>query len=155
MTTPGDGTQQDPPTARRTILRWLIRGFLSLWGAGAAAVGISFLKAPDPEKRPSEGRVRCGPFSTLEVGAARFVRHGTDPLLVVRASSTEVQAFSAICTHLRCVLAWEAEGKRFACPCHAGAFDQSGNVLAGPPTTPLQRYPAEVRTDEIVVRLHG
>lgn len=150
-----DDTPQEVSPGRRSMLRWLMRGFLSLWAAGAAAVGISFLKAPRGEERPSEGRIRCGPLNSLAVGEARFIRHGTDPLLVVRASESEVQAFSAICTHLRCVLRWEADTSRFACPCHAGAFDQNGNVLAGPPRRPLRRIAAEVRAGEIVVNLHG
>ncbi|HXI04459.1 MAG TPA: Rieske (2Fe-2S) protein [Candidatus Saccharimonadales bacterium] len=136
-------------------MRWLIRGFLSLWAAGAAIVGVSFLKAPRSEESPGEGRVKCGSLSTLQIGEARFIRHGTDPFLVVRASKDEVQAFSAICTHLRCVLKWEADARRFVCPCHAGAFDLNGNVLAGPPQRPLPQYAAEVRSGEIIVRIHG
>ena len=31
---------------RRSVLRWLIGGFLSLWGLGAGGVVISFLRAP-------------------------------------------------------------------------------------------------------------
>ena len=147
--------QADQPTKRRRFLEWMIGAFLSLWGLGAAAVAISFLKAPGAEERPSEGRVRCGSFSALPVGGARFIRHGAGPLLVVRASVTEVQAFSAICTHLRCVLEWDEETKTILCPCHAGSFDRRGNVLSGPPTRPLRQYTAEVRADEIVVRLLG
>jgi hypothetical protein len=97
--------EQGPSSSgRRNLLTWLIRGFLSLWGLGAAAVGVSFLRAPKAEERPSEGRVNCGPFSSLEIGEARFIRHGSAPLIVLRASETEAQAFSAICTPLRCVL---------------------------------------------------
>lgn len=148
--------EQGPSSSgRRNLLTWLIRGFLSLWGLGAAAVGVSFLRAPKAEERPSEGRVNCGPFSSLEIGEARFIRHGSAPLIVLRASETEAQAFSAICTHLRCVLKWEQETGSFLCPCHAGSFDRNGNVVAGPPTRPLPRYGAEVRSDEIVVRLHA
>ena len=138
---------------RRSVLRWLVRGFLSLWGLAAAGVGISFLKAPDAGERPSESTVKCGAFSTLAVGSARFIRHGTDPLFVVRASETEVVALSAICTHLRCVLQWDDEARIIRCPCHAGSFDKSGNVLSGPPPRPLRTHPAEVRADEIVVRV--
>jgi cytochrome b6-f complex iron-sulfur subunit len=140
---------------RRRFLEWLIGGFLSLWGLGAALVGVSFLKAPGAERRPSEGRVKCGSLSSLPVGAARFIRHGAGPLLVVRASEDQVQAFSAICTHLRCVLEWDEETRTILCPCHAGAFDRRGNVLSGPPTRPLRQYAAEVRADEIVVHLLG
>ena len=135
------------------MLRWMVRGFLSLWGLGAAGVGISFLKAPESSERPGENKVRCGPLSTLPVGSARFVRHGTEPLFVVRDSETEVIALSANCTHLRCVLQWDDATRTIRCPCHAGSFDRTGNVLSGPPPRPLKSYPAEVRADEIVVSL--
>jgi cytochrome b6-f complex iron-sulfur subunit len=150
----GDG-KKSPSTKRRSFLEWLIGGFLSLWGLGAAAVSISFIKAPGTEKRPSEGRVDCGPVESLPVGGARFIRHGTGPLLVVRASEEQIQAFSAICTHLRCVLKWDEGTQTILCPCHAGSFDRRGNVLAGPPTRSLRQYPAEVRAGEIVVFLQS
>jgi len=148
-----EGAGPIPRPRRRAFLEWLIGGFLSLWGIGAAAVGISFLKAPGAEKRPSEGRVKCGPLASLPVGAARFIRHGTGPLLVVRAGDDQVQAFSAVCTHLRCVLRWDEATQAILCPCHAGSFDRRGNVLSGPPARSLRQYPAEVRGGEIVVHL--
>jgi cytochrome b6-f complex iron-sulfur subunit len=155
MNTDAGDTGTKSSTGRRTFLGWLSRGFLSLWGLGAAAVGISFLKAPGAEERPSERMVRCGAFSSIPVGGARFVRHGAGPLLVVRVSESQVQAFSAICTHLRCVLEWDDGTRTILCPCHAGAFDRHGNVLAGPPTRPLREYAAEVRADEVIVHLLG
>lgn len=149
-------TPPDPPAVapidRRSALAWLVRGFLSLWALGAGAVGIAFLKAPEREKRPGEGLVRCGPFSTLAVGEARFVRHGAEPLHVIRVSETQILALPAICTHLRCVLKWNASRQTFDCPCHNGAFDKNGNVLSGPPTRPLAPYRAEIQADEVVVR---
>ena len=141
------------PLERRRAVQWLIRGFLSLWGLGAAAVGAAFLKAPSPERRPEEGVVRCGSLSSLPVGDTRFVPHGTTPLFVVRSSSTEIGAVSAICTHLRCIIKWSRDTRRFVCPCHAGAFDADGNVLFGPPKSALRQYPAEVRADEIIVHI--
>lgn len=51
-------------------------------------------------------------------------------------------AFSAKCTHMGCLvdatMAATADGKNtFDCPCHGGQFDDAGQVLRGPPTTPL------------------
>jgi cytochrome b6-f complex iron-sulfur subunit len=150
-------TDRNGPTGeglpRRGALGYLIRGFLSLWGLGAAAVGISFLKAPAAERRPTEGVIRCGPFAALAVGEARFVRHGSEPFYVVRVSETQVLALPAVCTHLRCVLKWDRPSQSFLCPCHDGAFDRQGNVLSGPPRRPLVPYRAEVQGGEIVVRL--
>jgi cytochrome b6-f complex iron-sulfur subunit len=142
----------EEPMERRTAMEWLIKGFLSLWALGAAAVGASFLKAPEQEKRPNEGLVRCGPFSSLAVGDARFIRHGSDPIYVIRISDTQVLALPAVCTHLRCILKWNPPTQTFLCPCHNGAFDRNGNVLSGPPTRPLAPYRADVQADEIVVR---
>ena len=133
-------------------MAWLAGGFLSLWGLGAAGVGISFLRAPEAEKRPSEGLVKCGSFSSLAVGEARFIRHGSTPIYVVRASETEVVALPAICTHLRCILKWNPGTGQFLCPCHQGAFDRNGNVLHGPPSRALAPYAADIQADEIVVR---
>ena len=51
-------------------------------------------------------------------------------------------AFSGKCTHMGCsinaTMAATADGKNtFDCPCHGGQFDDGGQVLRGPPTTPL------------------
>ncbi|HZI93941.1 MAG TPA: Rieske (2Fe-2S) protein [Patescibacteria group bacterium] len=145
--------QDGPGQGRRSALRWLIGGFLSLWGLGAAAVALSFLRAPTSARRAGEGQVRCGSFSGLPVGAARLVRHGAEPLFVLRVSDTEALALSAVCTHLRCVLTWDDAKKTILCPCHAGSFDRNGNVLSGPPTRALRQFAAEVRADEILVHL--
>ena len=138
---------------RRGVLVWLIRGFLSLWAMVAAVVVGLFVKAPRHDERGGRGLVRCGTLSTLPVGEARFVQHGASPIFVVRAAENEVLAVSAVCTHVRCILKWNRAGRSFVCPCHAGAFDQQGNVLSGPPPRPLPQYRVEVRSDEIVVHV--
>jgi len=136
---------------RRGALKWLTRAFLALWIPAAGAVAASFLKAPSSETRPGERQVRAGTLSSLAVGEARMVRHGSEPLFVVRVAQNQVIAVTAICTHLRCVLRWERDSGIFRCPCHDGTFDRAGNVLSGPPKKPLRQYTAEVRADEIIV----
>jgi Rieske Fe-S protein len=42
------------------------------------------------------------------------------------------------CTHLGCPVTTAGAG--FACPCHGGAFDPIGQVTAGPPARPLDRF---------------
>jgi cytochrome b6-f complex iron-sulfur subunit len=135
-------TEKVPDPERRGALVWLFRGFLALWAPAAAGMAASFLKAPSPENRPGEKMLRGGPMSSIAVGDARLVRHGTEPVYVVRVSEDQVVAVSAICTHLRCVVKWNRE---------SGTFDRGGNVLSGPPKKPLPQFPAEVRADEIVI----
>jgi cytochrome b6-f complex iron-sulfur subunit len=148
---PGSGAP--PAVERRGVLVWLVRGFLSLWALGVAGVAAAFLKPPDDRDRPGEGVIRCGTLSSLPVGDARFVRHGESPIFVVRPTETELIALPAVCTHMRCILKWNRPGKSFLCPCHAGAFDQSGNVISGPPPRALAHLRADVHADEIVVRV--
>jgi Rieske Fe-S protein len=66
-----------------------------------------------------------------------------------------VRALSSVCTHLGCRVAFDAESKRFACPCHGGFYDVQGQVVAGPPPAPLAALDARavVDRDEVMVRV--
>lgn len=136
---------------RRGFMKWMARGFLALWAPAAGIMGASFLRAPEHGPRLGERQIRAGSLSSLAVGEARFVRHGTEPVYVVRLGESKVLAVSGNCTHVRCVLHWNREDETFRCPCHDGAFDKTGNVLSGPPKRPLQQYRTEIRSDEIIV----
>lgn len=59
---------------------------------------------------------------------------------VVRAKEGYFYAMSAVCTHLGCITAWEADEDIIACPCHGSRFDREGNVIHGPAPQPLARF---------------
>ena len=63
------------------------------------------------------------------------------PVLVRRDSDKDFVCFSTSCPHLGCAVSWDALSNRFKCACHGGAFDRDGNVIAGPPPSPLPRLP--------------
>jgi len=60
-------------------------------------------------------------------------------------------AFNAICTHLGCVVKWRESLKQFVCPCHAGKFNIKGEVLAGPPPSPLELLPVSETPEKVIV----
>ncbi len=60
--------------------------------------------------------------------------------------------FSSRCTHLGCAVHWESSVSRFQCPCHGGAYDPHGKVVAGPPPLPLRRLDAELRDGKVWIR---
>ena len=49
--------------------------------------------------------------------------------------------FSSICPHLGCRYQWQADAKRFICPCHGSQFGIQGNKLAGPAPRGLDPLP--------------
>jgi rieske iron-sulfur protein len=85
-----------------------------------------------------------------------LVRLGPDELDAdTRARSADgVVAYSGVCTHAGCdVTLWQAETRRFRCPCHESEFDprDGGRVVGGPAPRRLPRLPLKVVDDAIVV----
>ena len=73
--------------------------------------------------------------------------------VMVFDDGTQLYAFSAVCTHLGCLVHWDGATKRFICPCHHGVYDVEGNVVSGPPPRPLQRIKVTTEGDQVFVFL--
>jgi glycine/D-amino acid oxidase-like deaminating enzyme len=70
-------------------------------------------------------------------GEARVVRAGLGKIGVYRDDDGRVHAVSLRCTHLGCLLHFNAAESTWDCPCHGSRFDVDGQVLAGPAVHPL------------------
>ena len=71
------------------------------------------------------------------------------PTLAVRKNG-QLLGFSAVCTHLGCVVRWNETSGWIECPCHGGRFDLRGQVLTGPPPSGLDAIPLKIEGDRIV-----
>lgn len=138
---------------RRRFLKWLGRGFLSLWGLGFAWVIASFLKPPQSRRSLAERVIKVGPLDSLPVGGAKLVRHGREPIFVIREDEQTLVGLAGVCTHLHCVLDWDEKQRLLDCPCHEGAFDVNGNVIKGPPLRPLERFRVETQLGQVYIHL--
>lgn len=114
-------------------------------------------KGAEPRSKPSpsaptltssapipNGSIGVGPSSSVPVlGAAGFLNPFDDsPCYAVRPGEGELKAFSAICTHMGCVVAFVESDKTFQCPCHGSIFEAfTGKVVQGPATIPLPEIP--------------
>jgi glycine/D-amino acid oxidase-like deaminating enzyme/nitrite reductase/ring-hydroxylating ferredoxin subunit len=71
-------------------------------------------------------------------GEGRLVDLEDGTAAVYRASDGALQAVSAECTHMGCVVAWNPAEGTWDCPCHGSRFAVDGAVLEGPATRPLE-----------------
>jgi glycine/D-amino acid oxidase-like deaminating enzyme/nitrite reductase/ring-hydroxylating ferredoxin subunit len=72
-------------------------------------------------------------------GTAAVLRHGHRRTAVYRDTAGDVHAVSARCTHLGCMLRFNAAETSWDCPCHGSRFDVDGAVLEGPAVAALAR----------------
>jgi glycine/D-amino acid oxidase-like deaminating enzyme/nitrite reductase/ring-hydroxylating ferredoxin subunit len=73
----------------------------------------------------------------IATGQGAIVRDGVAPVAVYRDEQGRLHERSAICTHLGCVVHWNAGEKSWDCPCHGSRFGIDGAVLNGPAKSAL------------------
>ncbi|MEV7196466.1 FAD-dependent oxidoreductase [Streptomyces sp. NPDC093510] len=74
----------------------------------------------------------------IPAGAGAVVRVEGRRCAVHRDKSGALHAVSARCTHLGCLVAFNAAETTWECPCHGSRFATDGSVLQGPATRPLE-----------------
>ena len=69
--------------------------------------------------------------------------------MLVHLQSGDFVAYSAICTHQGCTVAYN--NGQLACPCHGSVFDPAHGaaVVNGPAQRPLPQIPVAVRGGEV------
>ena len=50
----------------------------------------------------------------------------------------QLHTYSAVCTHLGCIVTWNNSEKSFDCPCHGSRFSPTGRVINGPANNALE-----------------
>ena len=143
---PYEAAGEDEVT-RREFARYLVAG------AGVMAAGNLGIAAWTQLRTINTGEPReLIPLADVAIGDTHLFRYPTDadPAILLRMADREVVAFSQKCTHLGCVVYFEADEDRWHCPCHEGNFDtRTGAVISGPPPRPLGRIDVEIRDDTI------
>lgn len=135
--------------SRRTLVDWLLAGGLFTWLAGFI-VPVTCYLWPVQRRGPAAQSASAGKASEFAEWQAKIVAVNAQPIIVVRTPQG-FRAFSALCTHLGCVVVWEGERRQIACPCHAGFFDANGRVVSGPPPRPLAEHAVAVVNGEVMV----
>lgn len=139
-------TDSGIPVTRRRVLKGVL-GVLGAIGLGNMIYAISRFWTPGAG---GQSAVEIALSEIPEGGSFPF-QYGGTPGMLFRGEDGTFKALSLVCTHMACIVSWNAEKKEFYCPCHEGFFDGEGKVLSGPPPAPLERWQVEVRGEKVVV----
>lgn len=141
-------------TTRRSLIKGLLGFSIIATLGGVLAPIIGYLWPPARRTGVEGSRVRVASLTELQVAGGLVVPVESRPLVLTVTDDGQVHAFSAICPHLGCVVAWEQAGNYILCPCHDGRFNaQTGAVISGPPPSPLPPVDVFVSGDDVLVTL--
>jgi cytochrome b6-f complex iron-sulfur subunit len=138
------------PEPRRNVIFWIL-------GGGFISSLVSFLYPvfrflnPPAVSEAAVNEVVDGTAQSLAPNNGKIVRFGTQPVLLIRLTETDWRAFSAVCTHLGCIVQYDPARRLIWCACHNGMYNLQGQVISGPPPKPLQEYVVHLRNDEVVI----
>ena len=103
-----------------------------------------------PAQQPAKaaGTV-LGAASEIPVGGGKI--YTAAKVVVTQPARGQYKAFSAVCTHVGCIMSEVANGT-IDCPCHGGQFKiTNGAVVAGPPPSPLPSRQVKVVNGQVVL----
>ena len=137
--------------SRRSFLDW----FLATSG-GALFISIfyplaRYLIPPQVEESTSRTVTLSIKPEEIKPKSGHIFRFGSHPGILVRTPGEELRAFTAVCTHLACIVQYRPDLNHIWCACHNGHFNLDGKNIAGPPPRPLEKYEVNVRGDRVVV----
>ena len=153
--------EKDPGHITRT--RFMTGVAIAAGGVMTAAIlvpVVGFAVADNFDEEPAQW-VDAGPMSDFPEGETSSIAiSGPDPeadrRAFVRFRDGDIVCIWNRCTHLGCPVSYSAGGDVYACPCHGGAYNSVGQVTAGPPVRPLDRFDWKVVTadgEDVATRL--
>jgi Rieske Fe-S protein len=131
---PGGGTSPTPATSMMATQSAAAAGGQSAGGQSAS--------------EPSMGTV-LGDVKDIPVGSG--VIYTAEKVVVTQPVKGEYHAFSAVCTHVGCILNKIADGT-IDCPCHGSEFKiTNGAVVTGPAPTALPKKKIKIADGKVML----
>lgn len=137
---------------RRRLLKQLLGFAVVSTVVGALTPIIGYLWPPKTSNVGDIAPTMIGAVDEYPLGVGKVLAVNNQPVIVVNTEQG-IRAYSAICTHLGCVvLDKEPSLGYIKCPCHDGRFNPlNGAVIGGPPPRPLPAYAVSVADRKIYV----
>lgn len=97
----------------------------------------------------SGGSAALASTSEIPVGGGKVF--SAEKVVVTQPTAGEFKAFSAVCTHMQCLVDQVASGT-IDCPCHGSEFSvKNGSVVSGPAPSPLPAQAIRVAGGKITL----
>ncbi len=118
-------------------------------GGGEAARQSSGKKTDGGTQKQTSGGQVIARTSEVAPGSAINFKDSGSPAVLIHLESGDFVAYSAVCTHQQCTVAYR--NGQLACPCHGSVFDpaNNGQIVSPPANRPLPQIPVEVRGGEV------
>ena len=142
------GAPASPP--RRTFLDILL-GTSAVATLGAIFYPILKFMTPPQIVESAENSVVAAKISEVPRNSGKIFKFGNKPGILVHTASGEFKAFSAVCTHLECIVQYRDDTGQIWCACHNGQYNLSGKNIGGPPPRPLEEFKVNTRGNDVVV----
>jgi len=121
-------------------------------GAGAAPASTAPASAPSSAPASANGGGAANALATtseIPVGSGKIFTE--QKVVVTQPTSGDFKAFSAVCTHMGCIVSQISNGT-IDCPCHGSQYSiKDGAVVAGPAPSPLPAEPIKLSGTSIVL----
>lgn len=130
-------------------------------GSGSGSGGAAPTQSEEPAKAPEGSTKEESSGAEVEQGTAIAKESDVAPgsafpfkdsgksAVLVHLESGDFVAYSAVCTHAGCEVAYNKG--QLACPCHGSVFDpaKGAAVVSGPANRPLPEIPVEARDGQV------
>lgn len=156
-----DNTINKISSSDKISRRGFITSALGLWSTVLSLPFLyAFIKYLSPqktkfrspaEKLSKQSEFQKIPLEKLPVNSSIYTKIDDEPVIIIRGAGEKIIAFSAICTHLDCLVGYRKQENDIFCNCHSSSFSIEGMPQEGPAKLPLQKYKTEVKDGMIII----
>jgi len=149
--------------SRRRFLARVTNGIIGVIGAAVAYItgraGLSSIAGAQANWLPASSLLELKENEptpvTLTVSRLDGFREVIDKktIFLVKTGDAQVAAMDSTCSHLGCLVAWDAQAQLFKCPCHGGVYDRTGAVKDGPPPQALTKLETRIDGQRVLVQV--